>query len=73
VTGIWKGSAADRAGLRVGDIVLQMTANEESATSLEACNRLIDTNNTVHLFVRRGAKEKEIIMAKSLLLPEVKD
>jgi predicted aspartyl protease len=73
VIGIWKGSAADRSGLRIGDIVLRMTAGEESATSLEACNRLMDTSNTVHLFVRRGAKEKEIIMAKSFLLPEVKE
>lgn len=71
VTGIWKGSAADRAGLKIGDTVLRMTAGEESATSFEGCKRFMDTGRTILLFVQRGSKEKEIDITKSFLLPEV--
>ena len=69
---IWENSAADQAGLQVGDIVLQITAGDESATSYEECMKLMDKYNTIHLFVKRGVKEKEVIITKSFLLPEVK-
>lgn len=71
VTGIWKGSAADRAGLRVGDVILWMTANDESGASYKECKRLMDKSDTIQLFVQRGSGEKGIIIKKSLLLPEV--
>jgi predicted aspartyl protease len=73
VTGIWKSSAAKRAGLRMRDTILRVTAGGESGALYEECMKIIgnDKYNTVHLFVQRGPGVKEIIITKSLLLPEV--
>ena len=73
VTGIWKGSAADRAGLRIGDVILRMDANDEFRASYEECKRLMDESNTIHLLVQRGSREKEININKAPLLPEVNE
>ena len=68
---VWESSAADRGGLRVGDLILRAEAEGETGTSYEAIDKMMDKYDTLQLFVRRDAGEAELVLKKEWLLPEV--
>ncbi|NLW46430.1 MAG: hypothetical protein GXY86_03715 [Firmicutes bacterium] len=65
-------SMAEKAGLKVGDVILRIVAGEESGTTYEEFKRISDKYDTIRLFVQRDNGEKEIVVNKTRLFPEVK-
>lgn len=72
ITGLYEGSVAEQAGLRVGDIIVRVDAEGESGTTNKEFMRISEKYDTIHLFVQRDAGEKEIVIKKDWLLLEVK-
>lgn len=67
-----KDSMAEKAGLKVGDVILRIVAEEESGTTYEEFKRISDKYDTIRLFMQRGNGEEEIVVNKTWLFPEVK-
>ncbi|NLY75465.1 MAG: PDZ domain-containing protein [Firmicutes bacterium] len=71
ITGLYEGSTAEQAGLRVGDTILRVAAGDEAGNTYEEFTKIIAKYNTIQLYIQRDGKEEEITLTKSRLFPEV--
>lgn len=74
IEGIFKGSPADRAGLKLGDEIVKIRNEANSELTYEDLFALIKSkdNLTIKLLVKHNNREKEVVLKKAMLLPEIK-
>jgi hypothetical protein len=73
VKGFWKGSPADREGLRPGDEVLSINSTATGDLTDREISRLLndDAITVIDLVVKEGDSARRVSLKKEMLLPEV--
>jgi hypothetical protein len=73
VRGFWGGSPADKAGMQVGDEILEINSKGTDQMKLPDIQRMLEDDRigTVELKMRSGERQKRIILLKEMLFPEM--
>jgi S1-C subfamily serine protease len=73
VRGLWEGSPADKAGIQVGNEVLEINSKSTKDLSLREIDEILedDAVETIELMVRFGETESGIILKKEMLFPVI--
>lgn len=73
VRGFWEGSPAHRAGVQVGDEILEINSERTKDLSREEIDEILDADSIhkIEFIVRIDETEMSIILKKELLLPAI--
>ncbi|UCE19590.1 MAG: aspartyl protease family protein [Gemmatimonadota bacterium] len=71
VRGLWAGSPADRANIRVGDEILEINSQDTEDFSMEEIHEMLrdDGIHKIELVVKSEGTERDVILEKDMLLP----
>jgi C-terminal processing protease CtpA/Prc len=73
ICAIFEGSPAERAGLEVGDEIKKIYSNSNMELTYKDLLNLIksEENQTIKLLISGQTGEREVVLNKAMLLPEV--
>lgn len=72
IEAIWKGSAAEQAGLLPGTEIIKINSIAAAGLSLTEINRLLndDRITAIEMMVKKDNEERKVLLTKAFLLPD---
>jgi len=72
ILAIWKGSAAERAGLSLNTEIIKINSQSADRLALNEINRMLNDDRivTIELVIKEDYRERTVLLKKAPLLPE---